>query len=44
MIEAGRAALREAFGGETEGANRFIDFEETAASVLRAALSRCQGA
>jgi len=35
MIEAGVAVLREAFGGRTEGANRFVDFEEVVSRVLR---------
>ena len=37
MVAAGVAVLREAFGGETEGANRFVDFEEVVSSVVRKA-------
>lgn len=40
MIEAGRVVLREAFGGETEGANRFVDFPETVERLLRSSLGR----
>jgi Holliday junction resolvase len=36
MIEAGRAVLRRAFGGETEGANQFVDFPETVRLILEA--------
>ena len=38
MIADGVAALRRAFGGETEGANRFVDFAQTAEAVIAAAL------
>lgn len=40
MVEAGRAVLREAFGGETEGQNRFVDFPDVAESVIRSALNQ----
>lgn len=34
MIEAGVMVLREAFGGQTEGQNRFVDFEEVVRRIL----------
>lgn len=34
MIEAGRAVLRDSFGGETESANRFVDFADTVETLL----------
>ena len=37
MVKAGKAVLREAFGGETEGNNRFVDFEEVVRRLWAAA-------
>lgn len=34
LIEAGVGVLRDAFGGETEGANRFVDFSQTVQAIL----------
>lgn len=39
MVEAGVSVLREAFGGQTEGQNRFVDFEEVATRVLKLSLA-----
>lgn len=39
MIEAGVEVLRREFGGQTEGANRFVDFAEVAEQLLRSAIS-----
>lgn len=46
MIEAGVAVLRREFGGQTEGANRFVDFPEVVAAILAQALDQAslQGA
>jgi hypothetical protein len=40
MIEAGVAVLRAEFGGETEGANRFVDFPEVVDLILRKCLDQ----
>lgn len=34
MIEAGVALLRREFGGQTEGANRFVDFPDLVRRLL----------
>lgn len=40
MIEAGVEILREHFGGETEGDNRFVDFRRVSRALLQASLAR----
>lgn len=39
MIDAGVVVLRRELGGETEGANRFVDFPEAVEAILVAALN-----
>jgi hypothetical protein len=36
MVQAGVSALVSAFGGQTEGENRFVDFEQTAQQIFHA--------